>query len=152
MKEPVDRGQPPEPTRFTGRVAVLAVVICAIALSLAYPVREYIAQSRQISQLEAQRQQISAQVSALQAEQRHLTSPAYVEQQARDNLHMCMPSSTCYVIIDGGQHTRRATPAHAASPAWYERLWKSVQQAGKAQPPGKAQPGKAQQAGKAPAR
>ena len=33
-------------TRLTGRAAVLAVVICAIALSLAYPVREYIAQDR----------------------------------------------------------------------------------------------------------
>ena len=135
MTEPADRRQPPEPPeppKFTGRVAVLAVVICAIALSLAYPVREYIAQSRQISQLEAQRAQISAQVSALQAEQRHLTSPAYVAQQARDNLHMCQPSSTCYVIINGSSAARRAAPAPPARPAWYERLWASVQQAGKA--------------------
>jgi len=39
------------PTRLTGRAALLAVVICAIALSLAYPVREYIAQRQQIDQL-----------------------------------------------------------------------------------------------------
>ena len=32
--------QPPERARFTSRAAVLAVVLCAIALSLAYPVRE----------------------------------------------------------------------------------------------------------------
>ena len=44
--------------RFTSRAAVLAVVMCAIALSLAYPVREYIAQRRQIDQLQAQRQQV----------------------------------------------------------------------------------------------
>ena len=43
-------------TRLTGRAAVLAVVICAIALSLAYPVREYIAQRQQIDQLLAQQQ------------------------------------------------------------------------------------------------
>jgi cell division protein FtsL len=134
MSEPADRRQPPESPRFTGRVAVLALVICMLALSLAYPVREYIAQSRQISQLEAQRQQLSARVSGLEAEQQHLTSPAYVEQQARDNLHMCLPSTTCYVIINGGQHAARAAaPARAAAaPAWYERLWTSVQQAGKA--------------------
>ena len=34
----------PRTTRLTGRAAVLAVVICAIALSLAYPVREYVTQ------------------------------------------------------------------------------------------------------------
>ena len=39
-------------TKLTGRAALLAVVICAIALSLAYPVREYIAQRRQIDQLD----------------------------------------------------------------------------------------------------
>ena len=41
---------------------MLAVVFCAIALSLAYPVREYIAQRRQIDQLEAQQQSIAAQL------------------------------------------------------------------------------------------
>ena len=43
-------------TKLTGRAALLAVVICAIALSLAYPVREYIAQRQQIDQLLAQQQ------------------------------------------------------------------------------------------------
>ena len=42
--------------RLTGRAALLAVVICAIALSLAYPVREYIAQRQQIDQLLAAQQ------------------------------------------------------------------------------------------------
>jgi cell division protein FtsB len=132
MSEPADRRQQPESPRITGRVAVLAVVICMLALSLAYPVREYIAQSRQISQLEAQRQELSARVSGLEAEQRHLTSPAYVAQQARDNLHMCLPTTTCYVIINRSPHAPRAVPAQAAAPTWYERLWTSVQQAGQA--------------------
>ena len=55
-------------TKLTGRAALLAVVICAIALSLAYPVREYIAQRQQIDQLLAQQQTMSAQVRALEAE------------------------------------------------------------------------------------
>jgi hypothetical protein len=59
MTAPADpRPQPPERARFTSRAAVLAVVLCAIALSLAYPVREYIGQRRQIDQLLAQRQAI----------------------------------------------------------------------------------------------
>jgi cell division protein FtsL len=112
--------------RFTSRAAVLVVVVCAIALSLAYPVREYLAQLRQISQLQAQQAQISAQLRQLQAEHRRLSSPAYVEQQARDRLHMCLPAHTCYVIIDGTKRTAKATAGHTVVTPWYERLWSSV--------------------------
>src|SRR6202041_3564404 len=91
----------PRTTRLTGRAAVLAVVICAIALSLAYPVREYIAQRRQIDQLQAQSQATTAELGRLRAEALRLGDPAYIEQQAQDRLHMCLPGANCYVIIGG---------------------------------------------------
>ena len=97
----------------------------------AYPVREYIAQRRQIDQLEAQRQSIAATLSRLEAEQRRLTSNAYVEQQARDRLHMCLPTQTCYVIISPRRPAAQAAPTHVPGTPWYERLWNSVQQADK---------------------
>ena len=137
--DPADAGQRPtasrsgrpERSRLTSRAAVLAVVLCAIALSLAYPVREYIAQRRQIDQLEAQREAIAATLSRLQAEQQKLTSNAYVEQQARDRLHMCLPSQTCYVIINPRPTAVRVPTAHVPGTPWYERLWDSVQKADK---------------------
>jgi cell division protein FtsB len=124
--------QAAERARFTSRAAVLAVVLCAIALSLAYPVREYIAQMRQIDQLQAQSAQTAAQLARLQAEAGRLNDPAYIEQQARDRLHYCMPRQTCYVII-GGQPASNAGKAAAAvaGTPWYARLWSSVQQADK---------------------
>ncbi len=125
----------PERARFTSRAAVLAVVICAIALSLAYPVREYIGQRRQINQLEAQRQSIELRVHRLEAEHRKLTDPAYVRQQARDQLHMCLPSQTCYVVIPGKHFAGLTAPASAPVTPWYERLWHSVRAAN--QPSGK---------------
>jgi cell division protein FtsB len=73
-------------TKLTGRAALLAVVICAIALSLAYPVREYIAQRQQIDQLLAQQQTMSAEVQALRAENGKLSQTWYIEQEARDQL------------------------------------------------------------------
>jgi cell division protein FtsL len=115
--------------RLTSRAAVLAVVLCAIALSLAYPVREYIAQHRQIDQLEAQHKMAEAQVRSLEAEQRRLNDPAYVEAQARARLNMCMPDETCYVIINGQPGSGRPPPPRAKRGAWYVTLWKSVQQA-----------------------
>src|ERR1700741_2157346 len=112
--------QPPERARFTSRAAALAVVLCAMPPSPAYPVREYIAQRRQIDQLEAQSAQTAAQLSRLQAEAARLNDPAYIEQQARDRLHYCMPRQTCYVII-GGQPAHNAGQAAAAvaGTPWY---------------------------------
>jgi cell division protein FtsB len=120
-------------TRLTGRAALLAVVICAIALSLAYPVREYIAQRQQIDQLLAQRAATSAQVKALQDQAAALGRPSYVEQRARDELHMCFPDEQCYEIIAGSAPVAPARAKPAVSP-WYSRLWQSVQRADQESP------------------
>ncbi|HWG61791.1 MAG TPA: septum formation initiator family protein [Streptosporangiaceae bacterium] len=123
------RPQPRERPRFTSRAAVLAVVLCAVALSLAYPVREYIAQRRQIDQLQAQNQQTSAQIAKLQAQATRLNDPSYIEQQARDRFHWCMPGQTCYVIIGPSKAKSGARPATATASPWYERMWHSVREA-----------------------
>jgi cell division protein FtsB len=117
------------PTRLTGRAAVLAVVICAIALSLAYPVREYIAQRQQIDQLLAQQQAESEQVRALTQQEKQLTQTQYIEQQAEDELHMCFPDEQCYEIISGQPATAAAARPRAPADPWYDKLWQSVQRA-----------------------
>jgi cell division protein FtsB len=116
-------------TKLTGRAALLAVVICAIALSLAYPVREYIAQRQQIDQLLAQQQTLALQVKALQSQDNQLSQTWYIEQEARDQLHMCFPQEQCYEVVTSqpGQKTT-AKPQAPASP-WYAKLWQSVQNA-----------------------
>ncbi len=120
---------PPRSTRLTSRAAVLAVVICAIALSLAYPVREYIAQREQIGQLVAQQQAMLTQVKNLQAEQAKLSDKSYIEQLARQELDMCFPGTQCYVI-EGSQPLLGAARPQQAGPApWYSKLWQSVQEA-----------------------
>ncbi len=126
---PTRRSAPPGRPRLTSRAAVLAVVICAIALSLAYPVREYVAQHRQIAQLEAQHRMEQAQVRRLQAERWRLSDPRYIEEQARNRLNMCMPDETCYVIINGRPGSGLPHPPKARRSPWYVTLWKSVQQA-----------------------
>ena len=126
---------PLRPTKLTGRAALLAVVMCAIALSLAYPVREYIGQRRQIDQLLVTQQSLSQQVKNLQAEQKQFSDPSYIEQQARDQLHYCMTGEKCYVII-GNSPAPDAGPARTTTAtSWYSKLWGSVQKAD--QTPGK---------------
>jgi cell division protein FtsB len=119
---------------FTGRAAILAIVLCAIALSLAYPVREYIEQRRQIDQLQAQQTEIAAHLKNLEHERNRLNSPSFIEHQARDRLHMCLPTQMCYVVIAPATRNGKAARAPANSVPWYARLWSSVQQANKPQP------------------
>src|SRR6185437_603231 len=125
-------GSPPRAStagrHFTGRAAVLAVVLCGIALSLAYPVREYISQRKQIDQLLAQSFQIQVQRKRLESERKLLHSPVYIAQQARDRLHMCLPTQMCYEII-GKSAKPRDVAARVEQAPWYARLWSSVQEA-----------------------
>jgi len=119
----------PRPARLTSRAAVLAVVICAIALSLAYPVREYVAQRQQIDQLVVQQQAMLDQVKNLEAEQARLSDRTYIEGLARQELDMCYPGTQCYVI-EGGQSLIDSGRPQASRPVpWYARLWRSVEQA-----------------------
>jgi cell division protein FtsL len=115
---------------------VLAVVLCAIALSLAYPIREYIAQRRQIDQLLTQHAALLVRLKRLEARSNALNTPGYIEQQARDQLHMCFPSQRCYEVVGTGRKkVARQHTVVVASP-WYKRLWQSVEQADRpAQPP-----------------
>ena len=122
-------------TRLTGRAALLAVVICAIALSLAYPVREYIAQRQQIDQLLARQQATAAQVAALQQEAAELGQTSYIEQRAEDELHMCFPDEQCYEVISGQPPRSPASSKQAALDPWYDKVLQSVKRAD-------AQPGK----------
>ena len=137
MTAPGKRHAQPARPHFTGRAAVLAIVLCAIALSLAYPVREYIAQREQIDQLLAQGVQIQSQQQRLESERSLLHSPAYIAQQARDRLHMCLPTQMCYEII-GSSAKPKDVAARVAEAPWYARLWSSVQQANAAQGGGRA--------------
>jgi cell division protein FtsB len=141
MPEQSPQQQPPSPaqaaalaavarsTKLTGRAALLAVVICAIALSLAYPVREYIAQRQQIDQLLASQQSLSAQVKALEAQDNQLSQTWYIEQEARDQLHMCFPQEQCYEVVSGQSAQASTAKAQPAANPWYAKLWDSVQKA-----------------------
>ncbi len=128
---------------FTGRAAVLAIVLCGIALSLAYPVREYISQRKQIDQLLAAKARINEHRKDLESEYRMLHSPVYIEAQARDRLHMCLPNQTCYEII-GTASKPKVVAAKVSAVPWYARMWSSVQVANSqpvgARPPAHGRP------------
>ncbi|MEV4248419.1 septum formation initiator family protein [Streptosporangium canum] len=117
--------------QLTGRAAILAIVVCAIAMSLAYPVREYIAQRRQISQLQQQQVRELEAIKALDDRHKQLQDPGYIKRQARERLFYCDPGHKCYVVM-GREHSEgKGTTGEkkVVRPPWYQTLWESVEAA-----------------------
>ncbi|MCT9931598.1 septum formation initiator family protein [Planotetraspora sp. A-T 1434] len=117
--------------QLTGRAAILAVVVCAIAMSLAYPIREYLAQRRQIAQLEQQQAQALRHLRDLEERARQRDDPEFIKRVAKTRLHLCEPGAKCYVVQndDAGRSTAKAGVKPAEKPAWYLTLWQSVEAA-----------------------
>ena len=123
---------PPRRTGLTGRAAVLGLVISALVLSLAYPLKDYLGQRGQLDRLQHDKQGIEQRVADLERQRRQLDDPAYIQSQARKRLQYVMPGDQVYVVITPGQPS--GDPATAPAPApttgsgqpWYTRLWGTV--------------------------
>ncbi|MEZ0091232.1 septum formation initiator family protein [Streptacidiphilus sp. EB129] len=126
--------------RFTGRAAVLALVLCSLVAALAYPTRQFIAQRAQIAQQRAAAQQAQAQVDELRRDKARWQDPAYVEAQARARLHYGFPGETPFTSVD-------PTPADSAPAAasaqtapgavrqpWYDSMFESLDSADSSSP------------------
>ncbi|MGW5418432.1 septum formation initiator family protein, partial [Actinomadura geliboluensis] len=100
-------------------------------LSLAYPVREYIAQRKEIADLRQQEAVARRQVEQLALRKQQLGDKSYIEREATRRLHYCRPDVKCYIVLDGsgaeGRQAQRGGPAR--KPPWYETLWRSVEAA-----------------------
>ncbi|MEV0591679.1 septum formation initiator family protein [Nonomuraea cavernae] len=113
--------------QLTGRAAIIAVVVCAIAMSLAYPVREYIAQRRGIAELRAEKDQVEAERRILDAQARQIQDPNWIKRTAKERLHYCGSGEKCFVVTDPGLGKGQAAAKQPAPlPPWYQTLWTSV--------------------------
>jgi cell division protein FtsB len=114
--------------RFTGRAAVLLMVLVMLGVAYAWPLREYLSQRSELNDLRASTRLSQAKVDALQAEKERWADPAYVEAQARARLHYVMPGEVAFVVLHPNQpnlvQTLPKTPP--AVQAWYDALWTSL--------------------------
>jgi cell division protein FtsB len=123
-------------SNLTGRAAMLAVVVCMLAISLAYPLREYLAQRGDISEYRALVAEQEQRVAALEEARDRWQDRSYVEAQARQRLHYVMPGETAYVVLEAGEEVApdgviQKTPPEAERSPWFRDLWDSVEAAGK---------------------
>ena len=114
---------------FTGRAAVLALVLGLLVLTLAVPVRSWFAQRAEISGLEANVAAARERVAELQILQERWTDPAFVVAEARRRLHFVMPGEVGYTTIGADGLPTEAAVAGVSAGTWYDKIWTAVEQA-----------------------
>ena len=115
---------------LTGRAAILILVIAALAVTLAIPMRAWLSQRAEISSLETEVSQAQDRVAGLEAELADWQDPAFIVAQARSRLHFVFPGEVGYVVL--GEDDRPVlpdSPREAGPSPWYSLLWESTRQA-----------------------
>jgi cell division protein FtsB len=111
----------------TRRAAVLALVVCALALTVVVPLRNYVAQRQELDAVTAQQRDLTAEVDELTRERARLADPEEVSAEARSRLGYVRPGEVPYVVQfpSTGDDAAR-DPATDGLP-WYRQLWREVE-------------------------
>ncbi|MFF0017184.1 septum formation initiator family protein [Streptomyces sp. NPDC005374] len=113
-------------SRLTGRAALLALVVCTLVVALAYPIRQYVSQRAEISDLQRDKAQAAARVEKLRDLKARWQDDTYAEQQIRQRLHYVMPGETGFVVVDPDAARQSRTDLGAADRPWYANVWDGV--------------------------
>jgi len=119
------------PRRLSGRAIALGLVLLALMLAYAYPVRLYLDQRAQIQQLELSQAQQRATIGQLTTESAKWSDPAYIKAQARARFQMVEPGTKAYLVLPAPQTASAGAPAGPAETptTWYGALWSALRTA-----------------------
>jgi cell division protein FtsB len=124
--------------RFTGRAAVLVLVVAVLTVSFASSLKAYLQQRDHIQALKEQIAQSESDIDALEREKSRWQDPAYVQSQARARFGYLMPGETSYVVLGADGKPLESQTALLPKKdvlvkeptAWYQTAWDSVLLAG----------------------
>ena len=108
------------------------MVLAALAIALAGPLRQWLGQRAQIASLRDNVATSQRELKTLQQQQKLWADPSYVAAQARQRLQYVKPGEVPYITL-APTPSALASDAAAAAQAnqpWYAQLWSSVQGAG----------------------
>jgi cell division protein FtsB len=119
---------------FTGRAVLLGALILLLALTLAGPIRQYMAGRAELVQLAAEGRALDDRAAELQRQLQRQSDPAYAERQARERLTYVLPGDRLVVVVDGqavkgDAGTAPATDPDVAPESWYQGLLDSLSDA-----------------------
>lgn len=114
----------------TRRAAVLAIVVCALALTVAVPLRTYLSQRTEVNEQVRRAQELRTQVAQLRKRESELSDPEQIQAEARERLRYVMPGETPYIVQLPGDDGRASArqPERSAAPveSWYGKLWNQL--------------------------
>jgi cell division protein FtsB len=118
---------------FTGRAVLLGALVLLLALTLAGPVRQYLAGRAELVELAAEGRELDERAEELQQQLERQADPTFAERQARERLTYVLPGDRLVVVVDGetvegdaGTTTEDADPEPST---WYEGLMESLSDA-----------------------
>ena len=106
---------------LTSRAGILSVVILAMLLSLAIPIKQLIDQQTRINELGQQQAANQALIKQLET-----------------RLHYVMPREVGYIVLEADDVNSVSAATQVASTsgrAWYTTMWNSLEDAGDTAPP-----------------
>ncbi|WP_084144705.1 FtsB family cell division protein [Amycolatopsis jejuensis] len=114
----------------TRRAAVVAIVVCALAFTVAVPLRTYLSQRSEVREQEAQRAQLQQEVAQLRDRKNQLSDPAQIEAEARRRLRYVKPGEAPYMVQlpedKPGAAAAQPGPQEVPQGSWYDNLWAQV--------------------------
>jgi len=124
--KPADGGR--GPSQLVKQVAILGLVFCTVAVLLAVPLRNYLAERATLGAELNDQQQLQAQLANLDEEKAALADPAYIAAEAKRRLQYVKPGDTVYVVYAPALPVVAASAAAAPKPAvaWYSHLWDTL--------------------------
>lgn len=113
-------------------LAVSVLVLAAVVVSVATPLRNYFEQRAEIAEVNAKIQRQEAEKQTLTEEIAKYDSEAYVREQARTRLGLIDPGETAYRLLDpkigsGADYVPGETDdTDEPDRPWYSQLWGAV--------------------------
>lgn len=132
--------QAPRP-RFTGRAAILVLVLAVLMVSYASSMRAYLEQRSHLETLHARIAASEDNIEALEREKERWDDPAFVRAQARERFGWVLPGEIGFQVIDEDgtalDHDDSLPDPVATDeeeqPLWWQSAWDSVEAAGNPQ-------------------
>jgi cell division protein FtsB len=124
---------PRPPSRLTSRAVILGVVLLALAMSYVFPLRIYLTQQAEISELRVSHQAQREHIAGLEAEADRWADDEYVRIQARKRRFFVEPGEIPIIIVWDEEETGDAGGDPDDGPQraepWWSTLWSSVEAA-----------------------
>ncbi len=125
-RTPARRTKAPRAARpISGRAAALGLLLVALTLAYAYPVRVYLAQQAEINQLRTAQAQQRDRIDDLKTRIQQWNDPDFIITQARTRLQLVRRGELLFVVQADPQPS--AVPSTPTDQSWVSRMWSNVQ-------------------------